>query len=221
MPWREVLLTGLGTAVAFVVLGWVTQLHRGRASLASLEEMVLLGVVTWRSSASQSTVLNAVFQWVPRSVPPGPPSARWCSPPGAGPRGAGSESAATSRYGAGGGAKVLLVGGGDAGRELISSMSRDPQRQWQPVGILDDDPLKRRRRIRGVPVLGRADDLPRVAEETGADSVVIAIPSADADHREPDPTAGDGGGRRRQGAPVERPSCSPTTSGSATSATST
>ena len=49
---------------------------------------------------------------------------------------------------------MLVIGAGEAGRELIGSMLRDPQGQWQPVGFLDDDPAKRHRRIRGIPVLG-------------------------------------------------------------------
>ena len=33
-------------------------------------------------------------------------------------------------------------------------MLRDPNQTWHPVGLLDDDPYKRHRRIRNVPVLG-------------------------------------------------------------------
>ena len=80
-----------------------------------------------------------------------------------------------------GGSKVLLIGGGEACRELIGSMLRDPQTEWDPVGILDDDPYKRHRRLRGVPVLGTTADLRDAVEATGADSAIIAIPSADAE----------------------------------------
>ena len=179
MPWQALFLTGAGTAAAYVLLAWVTQLHRGRASLASLEEMVLLGTVVMIAGAG-ATVLNAGFHWVPRSVPPGATFgtlvlAAW----GRAVWRRGRERTDESLK-ARGGAKVLILGGGEAGRELIGSMLRDSQRLWQPVGILDDDPFKRRRRIRGVQVLGKIDDLPRVAEATSVDSVIIAIPSADA-----------------------------------------
>ena len=54
----------------------------------------------------------------------------------------------------GGASRVLVVGAGDAGRELVGSMLRDPRTHVAPVGLLDDDPAKRHLRIRGVPVLG-------------------------------------------------------------------
>jgi len=80
-----------------------------------------------------------------------------------------------------GATRVLVVGAGEAGRELISSMLRDPRRQWQPVGILDDDPAKRHRRVRQVPVLGRTGQLAEKAQLTGVGTVVIALPSASAE----------------------------------------
>jgi len=59
-------------------------------------------------------------------------------------------------------------------------MLRDPAATWRPVGLLDDDPLKRHRRFRGVPVLGTRQDLPRLVGETGCRTLVVAIPSASA-----------------------------------------
>ena len=56
-------------------MGWVTQLHRGRASAASLDEMVLLGLAVL-GVGLVATALNMIFLWIPRSVPPAPPSAR-------------------------------------------------------------------------------------------------------------------------------------------------
>jgi FlaA1/EpsC-like NDP-sugar epimerase len=47
------------------------------------------------------------------------------------------------------------------------------------VGILDDDPGKRRLRISGVPVLATTDQVARVADELGVHTAVVAIPSAD------------------------------------------
>jgi FlaA1/EpsC-like NDP-sugar epimerase len=73
---------------------------------------------------------------------------------------------------------VLIIGGGEGGRELIGSMHRDPAGTWRPVGILDDDALKRYRRIRRIPVLGGTHRLAEMVELTGAEAVVVAIPSA-------------------------------------------
>ncbi len=76
---------------------------------------------------------------------------------------------------------VVVVGAGDAGRQLITSMAHEPGNRWRPVALVDDDPLKRHRRIRGVPVLGRVEALPRVAEQVHATTVIIAIPTASAE----------------------------------------
>src|SRR5438874_2591634 len=57
--------------------------------------------------------------------------------------------------------RVLIFGAGDAGEIIV----RDMQRQscgYEPVGFLDDSPVKFRQRIHGVPVLGSRHDLARV-----------------------------------------------------------
>lgn len=179
IPWAELVVAALGTAAAYTVVAWVTQLHRGRASTASLEEMVLLGVVVLGVGAV-STVTNMVFTWIPRSIPAGATLltlvlSAWGRAAWRRARERSDESLVSR-----GGSKVVIVGGGDAGRELIASMLRDPAREWEPVAILDDDPAKSRRRVRGIPVMGTTDTLAHVVAATGADSVVIAIPSADA-----------------------------------------
>jgi FlaA1/EpsC-like NDP-sugar epimerase len=74
----------------------------------------------------------------------------------------------------------LVVGAGEAGRELVGSMLRDSGRRWRPVGFLDDDPHKRHRRFRGVPVLGSTDSMADHVAATGVGTIVIAIPTASA-----------------------------------------
>jgi FlaA1/EpsC-like NDP-sugar epimerase len=75
---------------------------------------------------------------------------------------------------------VLILGAGEAGRQLIRSMQRDVSRNWCPIALLDDHPHKRFLQIHGVPVLGTSDDIGKVASSTGASLLVVAIPSADA-----------------------------------------
>jgi FlaA1/EpsC-like NDP-sugar epimerase len=57
-------------------------------------------------------------------------------------------------------------------------MRVDPNSPFMPVGLLDDDPAKRHLRIQGIPVLGNRTGLRHAVEETGAEVLVIAIPSA-------------------------------------------
>ena len=75
--------------------------------------------------------------------------------------------------------RVLVFGAGDAGTALVRSLLSSPTSPYLPVGLLDDDPDRAHLRICGVRVLGARCDLARVARETGADLVVLAMPSAD------------------------------------------
>ena len=78
------------------------------------------------------------------------------------------------------GERTLVFGAGDAGDQLIRSMLGAPDSPYLPVGLLDDDPAKRHVRIRGVRMHGGRDDLVAAVQATGADVLVIALPSADA-----------------------------------------
>jgi FlaA1/EpsC-like NDP-sugar epimerase len=71
--------------------------------------------------------------------------------------------------------KIIVFGAGDAGAQLIGRLAAQPGGAYRPVAILDDDPLKRRLRIHGVPVLGGRARLAEVAASTGARVLVIAI----------------------------------------------
>jgi len=73
---------------------------------------------------------------------------------------------------------VVIFGAGDAGSTLIRRLTREPGSAYRPVAILDDDPAKRRLRIQGIPVLGDRTQMARVAAQTGATVLVIAIARA-------------------------------------------
>lgn len=74
--------------------------------------------------------------------------------------------------------RVIVFGAGEAGRRLVRSMLRDSESGYFPVALLDDDKLKRRLRIEGVPVRGTREDLKRVAEDYDATAFVVALPQA-------------------------------------------
>ncbi len=71
--------------------------------------------------------------------------------------------------------KIIVFGAGDAGTQLIGRLAALPGAAYRPVAVLDDDPLKRRLRVCGVPVLGGRAQLAGVAASTGARVLVIAI----------------------------------------------
>ncbi|MGY2083165.1 polysaccharide biosynthesis protein [Blastococcus sp. SYSU DS0539] len=78
------------------------------------------------------------------------------------------------------GQPTLVFGAGDAAEQLIRSMLSDPQSPYLPVGLLDDDREKRHVRIRGVRMLGDRDHIAAAVAATGAEVLVIALPSADS-----------------------------------------
>jgi FlaA1/EpsC-like NDP-sugar epimerase len=78
------------------------------------------------------------------------------------------------------GRNVLVVGAGDAGRLLIREMQRQ-HLGMNPVAMVDDDPSKSHMRMDGVPVVGTTHDIPTAIIESGAQEVLIAIPSAEGE----------------------------------------
>ncbi len=77
--------------------------------------------------------------------------------------------------------RTLIVGAGEAGTIIVRELLRHPESGMIPVAFLDDDPGKRIESYMGLKVRGTISDLPHVARETGAEIVLIAIPSAPGD----------------------------------------
>ncbi|MGY1457509.1 MULTISPECIES: polysaccharide biosynthesis protein [unclassified Luteimonas] len=74
--------------------------------------------------------------------------------------------------------RVLILGAGQAGEALVRDLRRVGA--YQPVGFLDDAAKLRGSYLQGLPVLGRIEDVSRIAPETAAKLLVIAMPSLDA-----------------------------------------
>lgn len=73
---------------------------------------------------------------------------------------------------------VIVMGAGEGAVRVVRAMIESPVSPYRPVALLDDDSSKRSLRIMGIRVLGRFDDLPRIAQSLRAEAVVLAIPSA-------------------------------------------
>jgi FlaA1/EpsC-like NDP-sugar epimerase len=74
--------------------------------------------------------------------------------------------------------KALIIGAGDAGALVVRELQKNPQINLVPIGFLDDNPVKLKQQIHGVPVIGALNDLAKVLDNRRVDEVVIAIPSA-------------------------------------------
>lgn len=74
--------------------------------------------------------------------------------------------------------RVLILGAGQAGETLVRDLRRAGA--YQPVGFLDDAAKLRGSYLQGLPVLGRIEDVDKIAPETASKLLVIAMPSIDA-----------------------------------------
>jgi FlaA1/EpsC-like NDP-sugar epimerase len=74
--------------------------------------------------------------------------------------------------------RFLIVGAGNAGEALLREIHRMPVAQYEVVGFIDDDPIKKGTNIHGIPVLGTVEQLPEVCEERNIEEIAIAMPSS-------------------------------------------
>ncbi len=76
------------------------------------------------------------------------------------------------------GKRVLIIGAGDAGAMVIKELQKNPHLQKIPVGIIDDDISKQRKRIHGVNIVGTTSDIVKIAKDMNISEIVISMPSA-------------------------------------------
>ena len=73
--------------------------------------------------------------------------------------------------------KVMIVGAGEAGSQLINELKTSMTNRV-PLLLIDDNPLILNYKNNGVPVLGNRHDIPDLADKYDIDEIIIAIPSA-------------------------------------------
>jgi len=81
-------------------------------------------------------------------------------------------------HGEGSPVPTLIYGAGEAGATVARLSDRDPAAGMRVVGFIDDDPTKRGSRMLGQRVFGELDRLQEAVSRTGAERLVIAMPSA-------------------------------------------
>ena len=78
---------------------------------------------------------------------------------------------------------VMIVGAGDMGMIIISELEANNYQKGKPVVAVDDNPVKAGKRLRGVPIKGTCDDIPKLAKEYDVHTIILCIPSADTDRQ--------------------------------------
>ena len=74
---------------------------------------------------------------------------------------------------------VLLVGAGRAGVLAVREIRGRGDMDIEPLGFVDDDPLKQGMVIQGLKVLGTTGDIPALARDLPVDQVILTIANTD------------------------------------------
>lgn len=172
---------GIACGLGYLVVGWTMRLHQGRAQLGTFDDALLVVTVTGIVSAVE-VIGNVIFRDVLNGslIVTGPILAFTLMIWARGLFRVVHDQHSGSRSGRAQ-IPVVIAGAGEGGRQLVTSMLREANSEWRPVALVDDDPLIRHRRIKGIPVLGGTGDLARVAERAGATTVIVAIPTASSE----------------------------------------
>lgn len=177
VQWEAVLRYLVLSWLLLVVIGLLTKFYRGRFLVGSFEEALGLALHFFGVAAITVVTAPLLNSTLPRSLPVlAPPIAlvgaaagRWFY---RAMRARGEAASTDSRR------PVLIYGAGDAGRQVLRLAGSDRTTGLMPVGFVDDNPGKRHLRIHGVPVLGSGTALESIAEQSGAEAVILAVPGA-------------------------------------------
>ena len=80
------------------------------------------------------------------------------------------------------GRRILIYGAGDKGEFALREILNNQKLGLTPVGFIDDDVRKRRRKIQGYKVLGGRDDLAAMVQKYEINEVIVASDKIHADN---------------------------------------
>jgi UDP-GlcNAc:undecaprenyl-phosphate GlcNAc-1-phosphate transferase len=72
------------------------------------------------------------------------------------------------------GIKVLIYGAGDGGELVLRELHNNPDWNYNPIGFVDDDPMKKDKLIHGLKVFGGNGSLPVICESNDVEEILIA-----------------------------------------------
>lgn len=79
--------------------------------------------------------------------------------------------------------RILMIGAGEAGRQLIREINSNPRLGSRVVCIIDDNPSKRRRYLDGVEIAGGRQEIPDAVKKYRVNKIIFAIPTCDGQDR--------------------------------------
>lgn len=81
------------------------------------------------------------------------------------------------------GDRILLVGAGKAGMAILNELAISRRTEGRVVCVVDDDPNKVGKYLKGVLVEGNRSRIPELVEKHHVDAIYVALPSATAQQR--------------------------------------
>ncbi len=76
--------------------------------------------------------------------------------------------------------RVLIIGAGDAGENIVREMQTHSTSSYTPIGFVDDDVSKVGKRIHGIKVLGTRQDLSNILHAHKPEEVLVALPGTES-----------------------------------------
>jgi len=168
----------IAVAVAVQVgVGAAVGLYRGRWRVASFEEILGLGTV-WLLALGAALLVNLVLPARPFPLGATIVGGVFAGAAMLAVRGVWRSMVEWGKRPVHATRRVLVFGAGEGATQVVRAMMSDANSRYLPVALLDDDPGMARRSISGVRVQGDRTKLAAVADRTGAEVLLIAVPSA-------------------------------------------
>ena len=73
---------------------------------------------------------------------------------------------------------TMIIGGGEAGAMIIKEFQNSSYLNQRICCVVDDNPAKQGKYLRGIKIMGGREDIIRLAGELKIDEIIVAIPSA-------------------------------------------
>ena len=178
--WVSTTLIIVLTAALQLIGGWVFWLYRNRYEIGSFDEVraIVLSVTTVAVVSGLCAVLIGYGRGIPRStlIIAAPIAFSFIGVIRYLVRTASEQQLKPGREAA----RVIIYGAGYVGSLTVRRLLTDVQAQMLPVAMIDDAVEKRNTEVRGVRVMGGIADLPAIADETRADTIIVCIGHADS-----------------------------------------
>ncbi len=78
---------------------------------------------------------------------------------------------------------IMIIGAGEAGRVLVNEFDNNRFTTSRVVCAIDDNPIKKSKRLCGVPIVGNRYDIPEAVSKYAVNSIIFAIPASSAEDR--------------------------------------